>query len=114
MGKQDEVKTLENSIEKEKLEIDSLKRYLNLKEKELHDKETKLLMKNEDGDLAVEEEKTYYGNEGVLEDDLLENTFESHETNPNSISKLGNLFYLLISYIGGIITHVFTKRRMNG
>ena len=115
MGRQEEVNTLENSIEKEKLEIESLKRYLDLKEKELRDKENKLLINNDEDskDLSIEEEKTKYG-EGVLEDDLLENNFESNETTTNNINKFGNVFYLLVSYISGIITHIFTKRRIHG
>ena len=111
MLKQDETKSLEDSINREKAEIDSLKRYLALKEKELNKKES-MLLENSDEDLGVEEEKTNYGE--VLEDDLLESVFVDNSKNTNYIDKLSNMFYLVISYIGGIVTHLFTKRRLNG
>lgn len=116
LGKQNEISTLQTSIEKEKLEIESLKRYLNLKENELKNKENKLLLEVEESDLEIDEEITDYDEkEGeVLEKNLLENSSQYNQVNTNYINKLGNIFYLLLSYIGGIITHVFTKRRING
>ena len=115
LGKQNEVSNLENSIANEKLEIESLKRYLNLKEKELLDKENKLLIRNEeDNALSIEEEKKYYGSKEVLNDDIMENSFKVGNENVNIINKLGNFIYLFISYISGIVTHIITKRRING
>ncbi|MBR3661579.1 MAG: hypothetical protein IKN63_06775 [Bacilli bacterium] len=108
--KSNENKSLEESINREKEEIESLKRYLSLKENELKKKESRLLQ-NED-DLSVEEEKTNYGE--VLEDDLLESVFMDNKQDTNYINKLSSMFYLFVSYVGGIVTHVFTKRKIHG
>ena len=118
-GKALENETIKNNLDKEKMEIESLKRYIALKEKEVKDKENKLLLKISDesnDDLSVEEGKVTYGNDdnkGVLEDDILEGAYLYDKTNASHLN-LGNIFYLLVSYIGGLITHIFTKRRLNG
>lgn len=112
-GKQNHVTSVETSLEKEKQEIESLKNYLNLKEKDLLDKENQLRLE-QNKNLGVEEDKNLYGKEGGIDDDLLESNMEFNQTNSNSIDKLGNFFYLIISYISGIVTHIFTKRRING
>ena len=111
LGKQNEVNTLENSIENEKLEIESLKRYLSLKEKELQAKESKLLQENETN---LKDELLIFEDEGGIEDDIIENTYKNSGTSSNIIDKLGSVCYLLISYVSGIVTHIVSKRRLNG
>ena len=115
LGKQDEMSNLEKNINNEKLEIESLKRYLSFKENELKEKENKLHLQNDDNSLNILEDKNNLNDqEEVLEDDIMENDFKYNNENVNYLNKFGNIFYLLISYISGIVTHIFTKRRING
>ncbi|MBQ8892641.1 MAG: hypothetical protein IJ068_07260 [Bacilli bacterium] len=114
-GRTIENENIRESLEKEKLELDSLKMYITLKEKELLNKEKEVSNnKEKKEDDKVEEEPVIYGTKEVLEDDILEGAYLYNEKNSSYIDKFGNLFYLLISYIGGIVTHIFTKRRING
>ena len=112
-SKDNELNNMEFDIEKERNEIDSLKRYISLKEKELKEKEDNLLLKTEENNDKLIDYSNVKDKE-VLDDDFMENSISYNKQNVGILNKFGNILYLIISYIGGIITHIFTKRRLNG
>ena len=105
---------VKNNLFKEKEEIESLKKYINLKQQELANKEEIFLKNKGSVNRNTTEKDSTFVNEGGGNDDFMDGAYLYDQNDFNYLKKAGNIFYLLISYLGGVVTHIFTKRRING